>query len=326
MASDPILSICIVSFNTAELTVDAVRSACQDIERSSLANRVDLIVVDNNSQDDSVDQLKRFAKQTPVLITILKNTKNVGFSVANNQAIRESAAKYILLLNSDTYVQPLAIQRLIETMEETVDQSTAQLSSYPNKIDRLGIIAATLVYPDGTLQHQGGSRPTLWSLANHMCMFDDIPLLGKLLPSTQHTGLRGVFQTDNQLQPRDWVAGTAMLLRREMLEEIGTLDEKIFMYAEDMELCVRAKHHHWDIAIHPTAYITHHQVASSSSERAIVGEYRGYKYIWSKHRPLTEQQLAVFILKAGAVLRKWLFGTMGRSEKAEMYQKVLAEL
>lgn len=326
MSSPPILSICIVSYNTASLTLDAVRSACQDIERSSLTSRVEIIIVDNNSHDNSVAALKAFAKKTPVLISILTNKKNVGFGVANNQAIRESESKYVLLLNSDTYVQPWAIERLIETMEESREQSSAQLSSYPDTINRLGIIAATLVNPDGTLQPQGGSTPTLWSLSNHMLMLDDIPLLGKLLPSTQHTGLRTVFRPSDQLQQQDWVGGTAMLLRREMLEEIGVLDEKIFMYAEDLELCLRARNHHWDVAVHPTAYVTHHQMASSGNERAILGEYQGYQYIWSKHRPLSEQQLATAILKAGAILRKWLFGTIGRADKAQIYHKVLHTL
>jgi len=326
MKHSPRLVVSIVSYNTAQLTLQTLRSLCRDIERSNFTSETEVIIVDNHSRDNSVALLSAFAKSTPVHITLIENKKNVGFSRANNQAIQYSNAPFILLLNSDTYVQPHTIKRLLNCMEESREESTAQLGGYEPKIDRLGILAATLAYPDGTPQMQGGSHPTLWSLATHMLFLDDIPILGKMLPSTQHTGLRATRSESDALLPCDWVGGTAMLLRREMLNEIGLLDESIFMYAEDTELCMRARNHHWDVAIHPTAYVTHYQYSSSTNTAAVSGEFKGYLYIWKKHYPPAQAETARKLLKLGALLRKLVFGTIKQPERAQIYQTVLAEL
>ncbi|MDQ5951500.1 MAG: hypothetical protein QG639_781 [Patescibacteria group bacterium] len=326
--NDCILSICIVSYNTSSLTLDALRSSVQDILRSPfLKNRTEILVVDNNSSDDSVAVLKEYKKATSVELSIIENPSNTGFAHANNLAISKARGKYILLLNSDTFVQPLALEKLVAAFEEIPDQSTAYLGSHKNDLDRLGILSACLVNSDGTYQHQGGNYPTLVSVANHLLLLDDIPVIGSLLPSTQrHTNYQYPEAAFPKLIKKDWVAGTAMVLRKEMLDEIGTLDEKIFMYGEDVELCVRAKDHHWDVAMHPTALITHLQSASSSSSRAIVGEYKGYQYIWAKHKPIWQMPILHLIIRVGILLRILLFGTMGSAEKVKTYKQAWKEI
>lgn len=337
MSTQPQLAVAIVSYNTAELTLQTLTSLCHDLESSNLTAVSEIIVVDNASSDDSVKGVRAFAKKSSATISIITNKKNVGFARANNQAISASSAEYILLLNSDTIVQPGAIRLLLTAMQESPEESTAVLAGYPKKLDRVGIIAATLTNPDGTIQPQGGSYPTLWALACHMLLLDDIPLIGRFLPSTQHTGRRTDVaspahhltgkpsEPTTQLKQKDWVAGTAMLLRREMLDEIGLLDENIFMYAEDMELCMRARHRHWDVAIHQSAFVTHLGSASAGSQRAILGEFQGYLYIWKKHFP-RKSGIAELLLRTGALLRRWIFGTIGDREKSEMYQVVLKSI
>jgi GT2 family glycosyltransferase len=327
-----ILSIIILNYNTKDLTLKAINSAWSDAQKSELLKgKTEIIVVDNNSKDDSVKTLRE-TFHTPH-IHIIASKENGGFAKGNNIGISQAKGAYVLLLNSDTIVQHGALENLVTSLEmRPDDSSTAVLESHHGRLDRLGLLAATLLNEDGTLQPQGGSFPTLLSLFSHMTMLDDIPLLGRLLPSTQHTGMRQTEKlryrtSDPRLIQRDWVGATALLIRKDVFDEIGLLDENIFMYGEDVEFCMRAKHHHWDIAIHPQAKITHYGSASSSSERAIIGELVNYYYIWSKHKPLWQQPIARLILKLGALLRIIIFGTIARDAyKQEAYRKAFAQL
>jgi GT2 family glycosyltransferase len=159
-------------------------------------------------------------------------------------------------------------------------------------------------------------------------MLIKIPLIGPFLPSTQKDidVVPELYSDYPSLVKQDWVAGTAMMLRKDTLQEIGGLDEAIFMYAEDMELCVRAKDHHWDVAIVPGAYITHHKTASSNPGKALLGEMKGYQYIWAKHKAAWQLGIATLLMKAGASLRILLFGTMRQPEKVRTYKTALQEL
>ncbi len=332
-----LLSVIIVSYNTAELTVQTLQSLEADLSTSKdLLKKTEVFVVDNNSADDSVKQISKYARASAVPIKLITNAKNLGFAGANNQALRAAQGKYIFLLNSDTIVQLGTIPKLISAFELTPDTATAVLSSQPKTLDHLGILAATLLNQDGTVQSQGGSFPSLSTLFFHMSLLDDLPILGKLLPSTQHTGLRTsqrahVGMEDNlenapekpDLLQTDWVGGTALMIKRDVIDEIGLLDEKIFMYGEDVEWCMRAKAHHWDVAIHNAAYVTHLQSQSSGSENALRGELLGYLYIWSKHKPLWQLPLVKGILLFGVLVRIVLFSLLNQRTKAQQYLRIL---
>lgn len=308
----PVLSIIVVSFNTSKLTLETLESVQSDVSTSEVLNkRVEVIVIDNNSSDTSVDDLHAFAKTAEIPITVICNKKNVGYSTANNQGIAVSSASYLLLLNSDTIVQKGALEQLLTAFE---------------KDEELGIVAATLLNSDGSLQPQGGHEPTLLHLTNHFFFFDDIPLLGKMLPSTQHTGLRTEqrVEASNTLHYQDWVGGTALSFRRKMIDEIGLLDEAIFMYGEDIEFCMRAKKHHWKVAIHQGAKVIHLQSQSSDSQTAILGELRGYHFIWAKHKPLWQLPFAKLIMEIGCLARAILYGTVvSNRKKAATYLKAI---
>jgi len=325
-----LLSIIIVSYNTAQLTLETLNSVKVSLSKSpQLQKQAEIIVIDNNSSDKSVSTLSALASQSLIPIHLLKNRANLGFAKANNQGIAKAKGQYLLLLNSDTLVEDRALERLVSTFEKAgTDPGTATLASHAGELDHLGILAATLLNPDKTLQAQGGSFPTLWSLGIHMLMLDDLPILGKWLPSTQHTGLnQRQVQAPNQLQQQDWVGATAVLVKKAVFDEVGLLDEDIFMYGEDVEFCMRAKFHHWDIAVHPQALVTHYGSASSSSERAIQGELQGYLYIWSKHKPFWQLQVAKTLMRLGCLLRMIIFGTIfGNATKATIYSRALETL
>jgi len=309
------LSIIIVSYNTAKLTLQAIQSAIDSINRSKiLKNNCEIIVVDNNSQDNTLELIDKSLKIKNLKFEIIINQENLGFSQANNQGIKIARGQYILLLNSDTIVLENALEKLVASLEN-------------NK--KLGIVAAQLLNKDQTLQPQGGDRLSLISLANQMFFLDDIPILGKLLPSVQHTGKnsRLVNKSTSGLVYQDWVGGTAMMIRKKVLDQVGLLDEDIFMYAEDVELCYRAQEKNWQIAIDPAAPIIHLGSQSSSSKNAILGELNGYLYIFSKHFSRFEYLLAYLIIKIGVLLRILIFATISKDEKRQaIYRQALAEI
>lgn len=332
-----ILSIIIVSYNTELITLQTFKSVISELRKNSqLLEQTEIIIIDNHSTDNSIPTIKKFSKSLPEIqsqqlhLTVIENSQNAGFAVANNQGIKTSTGKYILLLNSDTIVQSNALTQLLANFGEyPIDETTAELSSMQGKIDRLGIVAATLLNPDGSLQPQGGSFPNLLTLFNHMFFLDDLPLIGKWLPSTQHTGKNFehlIPDTDaTQLQQQDWVGGTAMMVKRQVVEEIGPLDQNIFMYGEDIEFCLRAKNHHWDIGIDPQALVVHLGSASSSSKNAILGEIKGYIYLWAKHKPHWQGWLVKCMMWWGTVLRVFLFGTiMHDKTRRDIYRQAVA--
>lgn len=319
------LSIIVVSFNTADLTMKAVESAWLDAQTSpQLKDKTELFVVDNHSIDSSLEKLNTFAKQSKN-IHILAQPHNLGFAKANNLAIKQATGELILLLNSDTITHSGALNQLCSHFaEDELPAITATLSSAHGQLDNLGIVAAALNNPDGSYQPQGGSFPTLFSLATHMLLLDDIPVLGKLLPSTQHTGHNAHEAKRNGLEQKEWVGGTAMLIRKAVIDEVGDLDQNIFMYGEDMELCLRAHRHAWDVAIDHDAHITHYGSASASSIHAIKGEFAGYRYIWAKHKPHWQRPLVSLLLRLGATIRFLLFSFYPRKNSLVTVYKELA--
>ena len=154
-------------------------------------------------------------------------------------------------------------------------------------------------------------------------MLDDLPVIGPLLPSTQKYS----YLPSTTIAQTDWVGGTAMMIRRAVFDEIGTLVENIFMYGEDVEFCMHAKDHHWDVAILTPAKIVHYGSASSTSANALIGEFKGYLYIWSKHKPLWQMPWLKAILQTGALLRSFLFGTiLDQKPRAAVYDKILHDV
>ncbi len=292
------LSIIIVSFNTKELTLDCLKS----IYATAVDLNPEVIVIDNASTDGSVLAI---ATQFPQ-IKLIKNSRNLGFTKANNQGIKVSSGSYVMLLNSDTIVSPGAIQTLIDFMDH-----------HP----RVGIAAPQLLNPDGSIQPNGGFLPRLSNIIAWMFFIDDLPFVRPWFWSYQLRYLPK-FRTIRSL---GWVQGAAMLLRRSMLDQIGLLDENIFMYAEDVEICYRARKSSWQVMLLPQAQIIHKGFQSGSSEKAILGEYQGLKYIFQKHKPAWELPVIRLSLKLGALLRLMIFGTIWRdAQKYAIYRTALA--
>src|SRR5439155_4408719 len=167
---------------------------------------------------------------------LIANDANLGFARANNQAIRASAGRFVLLLNSDARLGPGCLDRMLGLME--ADPSA-------------GAVGPRLVYGPGRWQRwTAGRAPSLWAAINHYLF------LGRLLPGGGHRGLYLATDTHRPFRP-DWVSGACMLLRRSALDEVGLLDERIFMYMEDVELCERLRRAGWGVWYCPAAEAVH---------------------------------------------------------------------
>lgn len=292
------LSIIIISFNTKKLTLECLES----IKKTANFQNLEIIVVDNASTDGSSMAIKsNFSR-----IKLIQNTSNIGFSKANNQAINQAQGEYILLLNSDTLVQPQAIRNLIEFLD-----------AHP----QVGIAASQLLNPDGTIQPNGGFLPRLSNVLAWMLFLDDLPWIKNWFWSYQLRSPNRFKST----KPLGWVQGAAIALRQTMLQKIGLLDENIFMYGEDVEICFRAHQKHWQIWLVVDSKIIHQGFKSGSPKIAILGEFQGLKYIFQKHKPSWEFPILRIFLKLGALVRLIFFGTIFKdTQKYAIYKQVFS--
>jgi len=273
------LSIIIINYKTKEITADCLET----IKKSQDNLTKEVIVIDNGSEDGSVEYLKQKFSQYQVL----SSGGNLGFAQGNNFGVNKATGEYIWLLNSDTLIK----SNTISTLMECVKSHNSQLAS------------CQLLNPDGSIQPQGGYLPDLWRLALWMLFIDDLPLIKSLI-KPYHQNLKSFFQTD---QHPSWLAGTALLIKRDLYQKLNGLDKNIFMYGEDVEFCLRAKKQGIRIDYFSQPQLTHLGQASGSSRGAILGEYKGLKYIYQQHQPAWQYLALRLLLKVGALLRLIFF-------------------
>ena len=239
------VTVVIVSYNSRGFLHRCLESLHED--PSSLVSGI--IVVDNASSDGSAAMVDA---DFPA-VTLLKNPANLGYAAAVNQGIRAAATRYFLILNPDVETGAGAIRALWEFMEKTPDA---------------GIAGCKLLNPDGTLQMSCRT-------------FYTIPLvllrrtfLARLFPDSrlvrEHLMLDWPHDSDMQV---DWVNGACMMVRREAYENVGGMDERFFLYLEDVDWCYRMKKHGWRVYyVHSGSMIHHYQRESAGSlpDRALM--------------------------------------------------------
>lgn len=306
---NPILSIIIVSYNTADITVDCLRSIKQDKGLKNID--YEIIVVDNDSKDDSIQKINKFANQfvgadcvrpTPKKggcnppLHLIQNSTNSGFGRANNQGIKIAKGNYILLLNSDTII-----------LHSSISQSLDWLCSHPEA----STCTAQLLNKDKTIQASGGYFPNLLNVFTWSTGLDDLPLVNLLVkPLHPHTP---TFYTKDSFylydHRQDWVTGAFMLTRKELLNKVGGFDESYFMYGEEVELSYRIKkctpnNQVWYLV---GPQIIHLGGASATSRlNPILNEYLGIISFFKKHKPKYQATLVKLFLKINALLRSFI--------------------
>ena len=208
------VTVSIVNWNTR----DELRDCLNSVFSLDGSVSLEVFVVDNASSDGSQDMIAAdFADR----VTLIANTDNRGFGAAHNQAIASSTGRYVLLLNPDSRVLDAnVLPRMVAYMDANPD---------------IGMLGPKILNPDGSLQFSARRFPPMFAgIFRHT-------LLGKLFPNNRF--VRGYLMTDNphdRVMEVDWLSGSALMARREMLDQIGLFDERFFMYCEDVDLCKRA--------------------------------------------------------------------------------------
>jgi len=250
------LSIVILSYNTREL----LRSCLTSVFGSSLGRyTMEVIVCDNASTDGSADMVKTdFPK-----VFVIRNRKNLGFAAGNNPGIRRSTGRYVLLLNSDTEVDPSTFSTMIPYMDD-----------HP----RVGASTCKLVLPDGSIDpacHRGFPSP--WAAVSYFTGLE------RLFPTTRLFGeYHQGYKDRSTVHTVDCISGAFFFVRRSVIERVGLLDEEYYFYGEDMDWAFRIRGAGWTIAYNPTVSVLHKKKQSgrahADENRRLRTEYYFYKY------------------------------------------------
>lgn len=225
----PVLSVVIVNWNVRDLLLDCL----QTVYDSAGAMPVETIVVDNASTDGSAEAVTaRFPE-----VVLIANETNAFYSPANNQGAGLAQGKYILFLNPDTRVVGDALQVLVDALDRN---------------PRIGVVGAKLLEPELRWSRENGYRlPTLRTI------FNDYFYLSRLMPFP-HLFAGVVRSADFEgLDPCEWVCGAALMVRREVFEQ-EQWNERIFLFAEDVEYCARIGARGWELAAIGHAHVIHY--------------------------------------------------------------------
>jgi GT2 family glycosyltransferase/lipopolysaccharide/colanic/teichoic acid biosynthesis glycosyltransferase/preprotein translocase subunit Sss1 len=217
-----------------------VEHCLASLERHPPSGDFEVLVVDNASSDGTPERIaERFAS-----VRLLINKDNTGYSRGVNQGIRSSSGRLLLIINPDIVLQEGSIDRIVEFIDRTPDA---------------GIAGSKLVYPDGRLQY---SCRRFYSFK---VLLLRRTFLGRIFPNVRI--LREHLMMDyDHMTPRqvDWVLGACMLVRREAIERVGSMDERFFLYFEDIDWCYRMKNHGWSIYYVPESVMVHSYERSSA--------------------------------------------------------------
>ena len=266
------LSVIIVSFNTSKLTLQCIKSVLNSVNNL----RYEIIVIDNASTDGTLRQIRKSKiknQNEKVKIKIIENKENLGFAKANNQGIKIASGRYILLLNSDTVVKKNSVENLIKFAENTPDA---------------GAVGVRLLNPDGTIQPSVFFLPTIWRAVKQYWLGEE-GLLDKYAPD------------GNSPTEVESLVMAAFLITPKALENVGLLNERYFMYFEDLDYCRRIKVNNLKIYYLPTSEIVHQHGASGKK----VGDKKQFERLNQSskiYHGLIRNSLFNFILWSG---QKW---------------------
>ena len=310
----PTLSIIIISYNTSKITLDCLKSVFLDVGlQFELTHSNDpkipteIIIVDNNSSDDSVKNLKLIKN-----ITLIVNKNNSGFGKANNQAAAAAKGNYLLFLNSDTII-----------LHSAISQSLNWLSSHPEA----GACTAQLLNKDYTIQASGGYFPNLLNIKTWTFNLDDLPFVNFFIkpfhPHTPDFYTHDNFYLNDHRQ--DWITGAYMLIRRSVFDAVNGFDENYFMYGEECEMLYRI---HNKFPNYQTWYLVGPQVIHLGNASAtkkvdpLIKEYEGVVSFFTKHKPAWQINIVKILLRINAISHRFLYFLTGNYQKNLLYKEL----
>lgn len=266
IVSIPDVSIVIVSYNCKNYLVECLKSLEQAPKRLSY----EVIVVDNASNDDSYNEVRPLFPQ----YTFMYNEINLGFSYANNQGILKATGRNILLLNPDTVVQDNAIDMMAEFLDSNTDA---------------GACGCRLLNDDGSLQRSYFGFPSIYKEIGHLLRIDrDSRIYRKICSFASVKKISKTnfiaFENKTSIEEVDYLLGACLMIKGDVIEKVGMLDDNIFMYIEDTEICYRIKKHGYKVFYLPFGQIIHYGGKSSSTaDSKMLREYtRSRIYFYKK--------------------------------------------
>lgn len=232
------LSIIIVNYNSCELLkgcLQSIQETCRDVDP-------EILVVDNDSKDSSVEMVR----ETFPSAEIIASPVNLGYARAINQASEITTGQYILILNADIIIKPKAIQSLLSFMEK-----------HPG----CGIAGPKLLYPDGRLQLSCRTFYTLKTILFRRTF------IGQMFPKSNTLKDHLMSEWDHNCEKDvDWLVGAALIVRRDAIDQVGSMDERYFLYLEDVDWSYRMNIAGWKVCYVPQAEVIHYYRQGSRSE------------------------------------------------------------
>lgn len=329
-SESPLSSIIVVTWNARRYVDQCLRSLAEN----AASVGAEIIVVDNSSSDGTAEWIARALPQA----VLLQNSANLGFAKGNNLGIARSRGKYLFLINSDVTVPPGCLEKLLAVMES--DNTIGLLG--PRMLSPQ-MLSPEMLSPEMPGPHAMGPPklasqpearrstmrfPTLWNQFCRALGIDSIfksPWAGGfLMPDFRHDHTREV----------DVLNGWFWLVRREAVEQVGPLDERFFMYGEDMDWCLRFQQAAWRRVFCAEAGALHYGGASSAAApvRFHLEMQRANFQFWSKHHGAPSQLAYLTITLLHQLIRiagyglAWLAGIGPRSESAYKVKRSLAVL
>lgn len=250
--------VVILNYRTPELALEAARSVTPQLGADDA-----VVIVDNQSGDGSLERIAQGLDARGLsAVRLVQSPENGGFSAGNNLGIRAVLGRAYLLLNSDATLRPHALERLWRVLEDDPDA---------------GLVSPQLLSPGGAVQPNRFRRHTPVS---------ELLLAARTSP-VQRLLDRWTVAVPPEEPPSvdfDWTSFAAVLIRREVIEQVGLLDEGFFMYFEDVDFCLRARAAGWRIRHEPQAAAVHLHAASSQLEAVTAARRRRPSYYYAARR------------------------------------------
>ncbi|MFH0945704.1 MAG: glycosyltransferase family 2 protein [Planctomycetota bacterium] len=275
----PRVSTVVLSWNTEEL----LRSCLLSLRAMPDADRRELIVVDNGSDDDSAGMVEREFPEA----RLIRTGRNLGYAEGNNVGIRAARGRYVLLLNSDTEVEPDSISRLADFLDRNPEY---------------GAVGAQLLSPDGSIQQACMRFPTLAVAIGFDTWFGKWSFLETRIDHYFYADFDHTHSEDVDQPP-----GTALMVPRKVYDKVGLLDPDLFLFYNDVDLCRRIRKSGYRIRYLADARILHHGGASTS-------RYGSFAAEWHKNR-------ARYYLRSHGRFGFWLAKVMSAWRAWELWWK-----
>ncbi|MEQ8819829.1 MAG: glycosyltransferase family 2 protein [Sumerlaeia bacterium] len=252
------ISLIIVNYNNADLLracLESLPAACEGLTWEA-------IVVDNASADGAPNVVRTEFPEA----RLIANADNKGFTRANNQGLEIARGRYLCLLNNDTEARPGSFAAAVARMDERPE---------------VGVAGLKLLNPDGSRQLSVRRFPSF-----QQALFNRYSILTRLFPNNPFSAsyLMSDLEEDRE-RDVDWVSGACLVIRRDLFDRIGGLDEKFFMYSEDVDYCLRAWQAKTRVAYLPQGEVMHH-IGKSSGKfpfMPLVQRHRSMYLFYKKH-------------------------------------------